>query len=72
MEGKTIKEVYFNDNPPDKYDYVYLEIRFEDNEREFFFHHKNNPFPKREEIIGLTWEGLQDLYTKMFYEAVNK
>lgn len=73
MEGVElkIKEVYFNDLPADKYNYVYVDVRFEDGEREFFHYHMNNPFPKREEIIGLTFTELQDLYSKMFHDAVN-
>lgn len=69
---KIIKEVYFSSNPADKYDYTYVDVRFEDGEKEFFHYHKNNPFPKRDEIIGLTWVGLQGLYLKMFHEALRK
>lgn len=72
MESKKIKEAYFNDNPPDKYNYVYIDVRFDDNERDLFFYHVNNPFPKKEEIIGLTWVELQNLYYKMFQDYVNK
>lgn len=72
MESKVIKEIHFNNLPADKWNYVYVDVRFEDGAKDFFHYHMNNPFPKREEIIGLTWEGLQDLYSKMFHEAVNK
>lgn len=66
-----IVEVYFNNLPPDKYDYTYFDIRFEDGSREFFHHHINNPVPNRDEMIGLTMDDVRVLYRKMFDEMVN-
>lgn len=37
-----------------------------------FHHHKNNPIPSKEEMMGLTWYELIQLVKKKWYDAIGK
>lgn len=69
-DDRTIKEVRFNNKPPTEYDYKYFEVVLEDGKIKTFHHHKNNPIPDEEEILGLTWEELRELCLEKFNEVI--
>lgn len=65
-----VVEVNFNNELPTKDDYKHFDVILEDGELETFHYHKNNPIPKEEEMIGLTWDELIELCKKKWYEAI--
>lgn len=71
IADKVIVEVKFNNEPPTKHDYKHFDVILEDGKVKTFHHHKSNPIPTEEEIIGLTWEELRKLCLQKFYEVVN-
>lgn len=69
MKNEII-EVRFNDLPPTEYNYKYFDVIFENGDTKTFHYNINNPMPKEDEILGLTWNELVKLCKKMFYEAI--
>lgn len=70
VKDNVIAEVKFNNKPPTKYDYKHFECVLDDGEIKIFNYHKNNPIPKEEEILGLTWNELREFCRKKWYEAI--
>lgn len=66
----AIVEVKFNTKAPSKYDYKYFEVVLKNGDIERFYHHKNNPIPTKEEMIGSTWSDLCELIKIKWYEAI--
>lgn len=69
-DERVIKAVKFNNELPDNHDYKYFDVVLEDGEVKTFHHHKNNPIPAEEEILGLTWEELRELCLEKWHEAI--
>ena len=66
MKNVVVK-VLFNDEPPTKYDYKHFDVVMKTGKIHTFHHHKNNPMPTKEEMIGLTWFEVINLARKMFF-----
>lgn len=71
IKDNIITDVRFNNEAATEYDYKHFDVVLDNGELKTFHHHKSNPIPTKEEMIGLTWNQLRALCRKKFYEVVN-